>query len=64
MNNEIKILMTEKEVERWKYFQQYYNEFVVLIDNKAFDIQFGKTELNFSNGELKVVSKHETVWKK
>jgi hypothetical protein len=64
MNNEITIILPVKEAERWKYFQEHYDEFVILIDNTAFDVQFGKTTLNFANGDMKNVVKEEIVWKK
>jgi hypothetical protein len=64
MNSDITILMSEKDVERWKYFQEHYDKFVTLIDNKAFDVGFGKTILNFSNNELKNLTKEEILWRK
>jgi len=64
MNKEITILMSEKDVERWKYFQTNYENFVTLIDNRAFDVGFGKTIMNFASGDMKNVVKEEIVWRK
>lgn len=64
MNKDITIYMSERDVERWKYFQEHYSDFVTLIDNDAFGVGYGKTILNFSNYELKNVMKEEIIWKK
>jgi hypothetical protein len=64
INKDITIFMSESDVERWKYFQLHYTSFVTLIDNKAFDVGYGKTILNFNDSKLKSLTKEEVLWRK
>ena len=65
MNNEqTTIYISHADFEKWKQFQKNYALFSVLLANGVFDVVFGKVILNFSNNDLKNVTKEEVVWHK
>jgi len=60
----VTIILTEEEAERFKKFQKYYDTFMVLINNGVFDVQYGKTTLNFKGGLLENITKEEVIFKR
>ena len=62
--NKIKIFLTEEEAKKWVEYQKHYKTFLILLENKLFDIGYGKAILNFANGELQNLTKDEIVWRK
>jgi len=62
--DETKIILSTEDVELFKKFMEHYQTFKILQDNKAFDIGYGKTILNFAGGILQNVEKNERVWKR
>lgn len=62
--NEVTIILTETDANRWKQFQQNYDNFMLLINKGVFEIQTGKATLNFLNGELQMIDKQEVIWHK
>lgn len=62
--DETKIILSPEDVELFKKFMEHYQTFKILQDNKAFDIGYGKTILNFAGGILQNIEKDEIVWRR
>lgn len=62
--DETKIYLNPDDVELFKKFMEHYQTFKILQDNKAFDIGYGKTILNFAGGILQNIEKDEIVWRR
>lgn len=62
--NDITIILTTEDAEKFKVFQKYYALFNMLIEKGVFNIQFGKCILNIAYGEVQNVVKEEVIYKK
>lgn len=52
------IELTRKDAERFKIFQEHYDDFVILINAKIFETTNGSIKLHFNKqGKLKLVEK-------
>ena len=60
---QVKVLLTPIDAEKFLQFQKHYEVFSVLQQQGILDINFGKVVLNFANGVLQSVSKDEVVFK-
>ena len=62
--NDVTIILTETDANRWKQFQQNYDNFMLLVNKGVFDIKTGKATLNFLNGQLQMIDRQEVIWHK
>ena len=58
------LILTKEEIEQFKVFQKNIVLFNLLLENKVFDMQFGKVILNIAYGELQNIVKEEMVHRK
>lgn len=56
--------MTTEDERKFKIFMKYYELFSVLINNKIFDIEFGKCTLNIARGEVQNIVKEQMVFRR
>ncbi len=53
------IFLTPPDAELFKKFQKHHDIFKLLVEQGAFDIQFGKVTLNFAGGLLQSIAREE-----
>ena len=46
------VFMTDEDAKKFLLFQRYYDIFVELEKNKAFDVEFGKVTLNIHSRHI------------
>lgn len=61
---DVTLILSPFEVERWKLFQKHYSIFQELLAKDVFSIQYGKCTLNFAHNELQNIVREEVVWKR
>ncbi len=64
MKTLIKIELDDYEAEMFKLYQKYHDIFEKLSQVHAFDIEFGRLEMNFAFGELQNIKKEDMVYRK
>ncbi len=58
------LILTKEEIEQFKQFQKNIVMFNILLENGAFEVQFGKCILNFYQGTLQNIVKEEIIYKR
>jgi hypothetical protein len=62
--NDVTVILTPIDADRFKLFQKYYDLFSILENSKILDIQFGKCTINIAFGQVQNVVKEESVYHK
>jgi len=62
---EVTLLLPEAEAKKWIMFQQYYDNFSLLVEKKVFEQKNSAITLHFdSNGTLQVIQRADYLYSK
>lgn len=59
------IELSEQDAKLFVLFQQHYEEFALLVDNRVFDVKNGSAELHFNRGgQIVSIDLHAKVFRR
>lgn len=61
--DEITIFMSNQEAIQFRMFQQYYEQFVLMVSKGVFDIRDGSVEVHFDHfGAIQKIDRHDPLF--
>ena len=64
IKNGTRILLTEEDATVFVAFKRNREKFIVLLKAGAFDLDSGRVEVNYNNGQIQSVHVHKMTYKR